>query len=247
MSKNKLWVFGTSHCLAHNIIGDSWADIVSQQLNFELVNLAQPATDNFFIYHCYLENLSNINKDDIVIVGWSHYSRKSFVLDKTNIKQQQVLADSIIYKTKHLELIRGISPPGSINKFLKLQPKNLGREYYDVWFDNYYSEHEQKCNQQSYMDSVELTCPAKYVPFFFSKESTDNLRLPNHAGYIVDFIAENNVMISSNDGHLNHHGHELWAKHIFKYIDINLNNRYNSNKTGHPRPHNSEKVCKKKI
>lgn len=218
----KLWVFGTSHCLPYNISGESWPDIVSANQQLKLINLAQPAADNFFIYHCYLENLPLINYNDLVIIGWSHYSRKSFIVDKNNVNQNKIINDSIIYKTKKYSLMRGINPPSDIERFLNLTPKSMNREYYDIWFNDYYSVHEQKCNQQSYMDSVELTCPCKYIPFFFSKESTHDLRLPNHAGYIVDFIAEYKLMISKTDGHLNHHGHVLWAENILKHIDTQV-------------------------
>lgn len=224
----KLWVFGTSHCSAYNIRDKSWADILAQNLHLELVNLSQPATDNFFIYHSYLENLSLINSNDLIVIGWSHYSRKSFIVDEQNINQSNAIKDSIVYTTKTCRLMRGINPPSGIDKFLNLAPKAMNREYYDRWFTDYYSSYEQLCNQQSYMDSVELTCPGHYVPFFFSKESINNLRIPtNHLGYIVDFINDNNLMISKDDGHLNSTGHKLWAEHILKYVDINLNNLYN--------------------
>jgi hypothetical protein len=214
-----LWVFGNSHCLPHGIQETGWPDIVSQKLALPLHNLAQPAADNFFIYQCFLENLSDIGKDDVVIVGWSHYSRKSFVRDSTNINQTSALPSSIIYPGRCCELVRGVRPAPDITRWLNLSPAASGVDYYDIWFRDYYSKYEQTLNQQAYMHSVELACPGRYIPFFFSKESVDTIQIPSHAGFIVDFIADHKVMISRNDGHLNPEGHRLWAEKIIQCIN----------------------------
>jgi hypothetical protein len=222
MNNPTLWVFGTSFCLPYNIDNDSngWPSIVAKKLSFQYKNFAQPASDNFFIYHTYLENRQKIKSTDIVIIGWSHYNRKSFVLNSYNVSQQEVIEKSIVYTTDTKKLIRSINPVRGVNYFLNLKPLDRGVNYYDQWYRDYYSEYEQICNQQSYMDSVQLTCPAKYIPFFFSKESILNIDVGKFpADCIADFVKENNVEISNNDGHLNKHGHQLWAEQLMSRIN----------------------------
>lgn len=223
---DNVWIFGSSVCLPFNLENpfDGWPNIIEQQLNTKCINLAQPAADNFFIYHCFKENLNKIKNTDLVIIGWSHYSRKSFVLDRSNPDQMSVIERSIIYKTNEHEFIRGINPPSGINTWLTMRPVDRGLRYYDTWFKNYYSEYEQKCHFQSYLDSVKLNCVSPCLNFYFSKESIqgiDTTKLIN-VGFITEFIKENNVAISSTDAHLNQLGHELWANYLIKSIDYHI-------------------------
>ena len=220
MSNPVIRVFGSSLCLPFNLdptIKD-WPTILQDTLQIKCINLSQPGADNFFIYHSYLENLKEFKNNDIIIIGWSHYSRKSFVLDKNNQDQVSLIPQSLVYKTKTKEFIRGNNPSVNVQQWLNMQPKNRNVPYYDTWFNKYYSEYEQKCNFQSYLDSVTLTCPGKYIPFFFSKESVNDINIPSHAGFITEFIIDNNVSISPTDAHLNEKGHSMWANHILKTL-----------------------------
>ena len=222
--KPKIWIFGHSVCLPYGLAEGTqgWADILSNKLGFDLINFARPATDNFFIYQCYLHYKNQIRKQDIVIISWSHYSRKSFVLNRSLESQTSVLDNSLHYVTGDHEFIRSVNTSvNNATKWLVMKPINRGIAYYDNWFENYYNPYEQKCNFQSYFDSVRLTCTGQYIPFFLSKESVEDIDIsgiPN-AGYMVEFILENNVMIGSDDIHLNEYGHKLWAEQIFKAID----------------------------
>ena len=223
LDKSTLWIFGHSVCLPFNLESpdDGWDILLSKKLDYNLVNLARPATDNFFIYQCYLQNKSKIKKQDTVLISWSHYSRKSFVLDRTNQQQLDVLDQSLIYKTNNYEFIRGVNKSvNDSNKWLAMIPVSRGVKYYDTWFENYYSAYEQKCNFQSYFDSVISSCGATYLPFFLSEESIldiDVSAVPN-AGSVVEFILKNNVMISDNDIHFNVAGHGLWAEHLYNIL-----------------------------
>ena len=218
---NTLWIFGPSMCLPFDLDReeDGWPYLVSQRLEMTCQNFSKSAADNFFIYHCYLEARDQIKKDDIVIIGWSHPSRKSFVLDRSNAKQIAILNNSIYYKTQTQEFIRSNNAiKDTWQKFLQLKkPSNKGVEYYDTWFTEYYSEYEQRCNFQSYFDSVEHTCKGFYIPFFFSKESTNGIDVDG-AGYMADFVLEHDVAISKDNCHLNKIGHKLWADNLIKYI-----------------------------
>jgi hypothetical protein len=46
-------------------------EIISQKLNLELINLADNASDNYSILQKFCDNVKNIKKNDLVIIGWS--------------------------------------------------------------------------------------------------------------------------------------------------------------------------------
>jgi len=97
----KLWIFGQSMCLPHGLNEEQgWPWLLSRQLNIDYKNFAQPGADNFFIYHTFLENCSLITQDDLVIIGWSHPNRKSFVLDDKNLFHKSRWKKELIKKLK---------------------------------------------------------------------------------------------------------------------------------------------------
>ena len=218
----KLWLFGHSLCLPFGLENEpGWGDLLAQDLGAELINLARPGVDNFYIYYCYQQALTHIAPEDYVVIGWSHYSRKSFVLDRSNKNQIDLLDSSLLYHSNGIEFIRSKNPiNGDSNKWLLMKPVSRGIDYYDNWFKDYYSEIEQKYNFQSYIDSVFHTCPGNYIPFFFSKESTTEIDITHkHAGFITEFIIENKVQISKDDIHLNETGHKMWANRLQSFVD----------------------------
>lgn len=221
---SQIWILGTSLCLPFNLenASDGWPSILSRQLGLESVNLAQPAVDNFFIYHCYREHFEKIQNTDIVIIGWSHYSRKIFELDRSNPNQMDMIEHSLVYKTKQHEFIRSNNQTSGVDRWINhMFPVTRGLKYYDNWYNNYYSAYEQKCHLQSFLDSVHLTCPAPCLHFFFSKESIENVNISrvSSAGFMAEFIKENNVAIDVADAHLNLKGHRLWADHLMQSLD----------------------------
>lgn len=215
---NKLWIFGHSLCLPFNLedtqIG--WANQLAEMLKLDLVNLSEPAVDNFFLYYKFLEYKSQINKDDIVVFGWSHYSRKLFMIDEKNPKHTQVIGTSLTYHTPKVNFMRNHNAvQGDPKKWLSMKPASRGVEFYDTWYNDYYNELEQKTHLQSYLDAVKYTCPGMYIPFYFSKESVEGVDIGEfHAGYATEFIIENQVSISNSDFHFNKVGHTMWADHI---------------------------------
>jgi hypothetical protein len=46
-------------------------EIISQKLNLELINLADNASDNYSILQKFCDNVKNVKKNDLVIIGWS--------------------------------------------------------------------------------------------------------------------------------------------------------------------------------
>jgi hypothetical protein len=216
-----LWIFGHSMCLPFDMPSDTlgWPHLLSKKLGIKYNNLAQNASDNFFIYSCYNYHKDKIQSDDIVIIGWSHPSRKTFVLDRTNPVHVENIDKGLMYQVGDIELIRSLNPvQDTMTKWLNMIPRNRGNKFYDTWFTNYYSEFEQSTNFKAYLDSVQLTCPGIYVPFYFNRESVKDLDVCG-AGYYLDFALENQVYISEQNVHLNESGHRQWAEVLLKYIN----------------------------
>jgi len=214
-----LWIFGPSMCRAHSVQEEQgWPFKLANKIKCSYKNFAEVAADNFFIYSSYLENKKHISSNDIVVIGWSHPSRKSFVFDDTNSAHRKILDKSLVYEQPNRKFIRSYNPINdSFFKWANLFPKSSGNEFYDTWFKNYYSDYEQECNLQSYYDSVKLTCKGQYIPFFFNKQSIVNIDVTG-IGFMLEFVTENQVYISENDMHLNPTGHALWADHLNNYI-----------------------------
>ena len=62
MNNPKLWIFGDSFSYPYNIEeSTSWPVLLSKKLKAELVNFAQPAADNFFIFNSFYENYNKIS------------------------------------------------------------------------------------------------------------------------------------------------------------------------------------------
>lgn len=216
----KLWIFGDSLSLPYNITQESngWPSILSAKLNCQYVSFAKPAVDNFYIYSCYLHALPNIGHNDIVVVGWTHPSRKSFVFDETNPVHVSALNDSYVFEAGNKFIRSKNVLNDTLSKWEKLLPLPRNKPFYDQWFQNYYSLAEQKTNLFSYYSSVLATCPGHYISFFFSKESIECLDIKHHAGTMLEFIKHNNCSISPQDAHLNESGHSMWADHMFDHV-----------------------------
>lgn len=52
-----------------------YPEIIAENFDFNLVNLAVPSTSNDQIFHSYVENINKIKPNDILIFGWTYVSR----------------------------------------------------------------------------------------------------------------------------------------------------------------------------
>lgn len=211
-----LWVFGDSLSLPYHLDDETqgWPYLLSKSLGMSLENFAKPAADNFYIYYCYQSNLDKIKDDDLIVIGWSHPSRKSFVLDRSNPSHLDIVDSSFVFPGKNIDFIRSNNKLNDTKtKMLNLRPKNTGKKFYDTWFENYYSDKEQKINFQSYIDSTLYTSPCTMLHFFFSKESVVDINASG-IGHMLDFIIENDLYLNENDMHPNLQGHREWASII---------------------------------
>lgn len=216
-----LWIFGDSLSMPFNLEDedDGWPLLISKHIGATCFNFANPGSDNFLIYHLYKNSLSKILEDDIVIIGWTHYSRKTFVLDRNNPAHMSDIEKSLVYKSGNDELFRANNViPASVEKWSSFAPlKKTDKLFFDQWFKNYYSTVEQKYHLEAYHHAVKSTVPCKYIPFHFSEESIENTNLDGPT--VLEFILKNNVQISQSDSHLNKQGHKLWAEVILKGLN----------------------------
>lgn len=60
-----------------------WPELLSEKLNFDLNNLGAEGSSNYEIFHSFCDNIENLKKDDIVIIGWSYKERFRIVNPKT--------------------------------------------------------------------------------------------------------------------------------------------------------------------
>ena len=95
-----IWIFGDSHSTAHKInVNQSWPFLLGVYYNAPVKNFARSAVDNFYIYKSIIQNLDTIQKNDKVIIGWSHPTRKTFVYNNYNEKHKLALKTSINYQS----------------------------------------------------------------------------------------------------------------------------------------------------
>ena len=223
VGRKTLWVFGQSHCLPYNLENKQkgWDTLLANKFNAKLKNFAKSSSDNLYIFSTVLQNANAIKKNDIVIVGWSHPARKSFVYD--TVQHKNVLKDSIQYDTKKHKFIRSKGHPkasltDSLKKVLSMQPKDSGIAYYDNWYKAYFNPAEQKINFQSYLLATKTILPTKkYVPFYFSKASVEDVKHTNKL-YVAEFIDKKKVAISKSDAHMNDDGHSQWCKILYNKL-----------------------------
>lgn len=218
-----LWIFGHSACTAYGLDNNqqSWMSLLATKLKAEGVyNFAQQGSDNLFIYHTITQHLLNIDQNDIVVVGWSHPTRKSFVYDKSNPMHHQCLPNGTIYngdpvffrsnnnkKSWSLDAITDFS----------IRHKSINNQsFFDNWYKNYFSEYECLLNFRAYLDSIYTQVTATYLPFYFSKESVDTIKVDPNSLYYIDYIIDHNAYISKKDLHANQTGHQLIADFLYQ-------------------------------
>jgi len=121
---NKLWVFGDSFSATNkrNIIEkwrklyikwkgytpNVWCEFLNDSLQLKLHNLSISATDNYTIFDSIIHSLEKINKDDVIIIGWSNTIRFRVVGVENSFKTIRPHSLSFITKlnkyTKNIDL-----------------------------------------------------------------------------------------------------------------------------------------------
>lgn len=218
----KLWVFGASNCLPWKLsqADQSWMHQLAHRLDADLELHAHEACDNLYIYHKICQNHSRMHDDDCVVVGWTHPNRKTWVMDTENPKHQELCGskDVLVYQDTPTFFRAYNNSVPSLSHWLKLKPKPQGQTFFDQWFQNYYSRHEQDLNLQSYMDSASLRLPKRHVFFYFSSESVAGVTdCPERLCYL-DWVQQKQVNISQDDMHANPNGHAMLCQLFYQSL-----------------------------
>ena len=53
----------------------TYGEIISKELNYELINLGKGGSDNYTIFETFCKNVKKIKDNDVVIIGWSDVCR----------------------------------------------------------------------------------------------------------------------------------------------------------------------------
>ena len=83
---NNLWIFGDSFSSKFINVKPEYVELlgfeprifgnyISEEFNLNLKIIAKPSKDNYTIFHDVIDNLDEIQKNDVVIVGWSDVVR----------------------------------------------------------------------------------------------------------------------------------------------------------------------------
>lgn len=216
----RLWIFGASNCLPWRLEdpAQGWMNMLATSLDADLSSHAQEACDNLYIYHKIVEQVPNMSADDFVVVGWTHPSRKTWVLDPENPEHAN-LADSddtLIYPGDPTFFRAYNNSQPNLVHWSLFQPVNYGKKFFDTWFNNYYHRHEQDLNLQSHLDSARQRLPKNTVFFYFSEESLTGIDPTPTGVRYLEFVTQKQVNIDDKDMHANPAGHEMLFKMFYK-------------------------------
>jgi hypothetical protein len=234
-----LHVFGSStvfNFTEESGIGDSklsWPYLLANELGYSLNVYAKPAVCNSFIGRQIIQNLDNIQKDDMVIVLWGHWSRVMFGMDKDTMKSMDIESDSLLYPSHSndddLVWVRSKGPPKKWISIPSLN-NNYGRPYYDYYFKNYYFDQHRHLEDMENILLIKLLLEKNDINYMFTAHDTTFLNknyseskktlsmitdanwiLPNNMGRI-EISNMNEWHISKDDQHFSIDGHKQIAK-----------------------------------
>ena len=97
---NKLWIFGDNASAIfgktkerrfkyykeyrNGIFPKTWSELLSKELGYDLRNMAVSGQSNYDIFDMFCKCIDQIQKDDIVIIGWGYIERFRLVDEATN-------------------------------------------------------------------------------------------------------------------------------------------------------------------
>ena len=213
-----LWVYGASNCTPWRLPSSEqcWTNILAESINHKLHLRSEEGCDNTFIYHKFISDLDAHSPDDLVVIAWSHPNRKTFVFDENNpLHQEQAAKGALVYQGDPIWFRSNNKQATSgVTDWLTLLPKPRGNQFFDTWFSNYHSEHEQRLNFGAYQDSTKIRSKCRMYQFYFSLESISGMDINCSAITYLEFVLKNKVWIEKDDLHCNAQGHQLLASQI---------------------------------
>jgi len=203
-----LYVNGDSHSLGNNVKDKTkiFASLLSQALNFELVNASKSGASNDSIIRTTCNYLAN-NQPDLVVIGWSTWEREEWEYQGQfyNINSYHgAIPKSLI--TKYKNWVTEQTPETLIEKsqqihekIYKLHCELIEKQIPHVFFNCMYNFFEIK-NQQDWNNS--------YVGPY-----------ENDSSYY--WYLKNRNFVTDNWYHFGEDGHQAWADFLIDYIKEN--------------------------
>jgi len=203
-----LYVNGDSHSLGNNVKDKTkiFASLLSQALNFELVNASKSGASNDSIIRTTCNYLAN-NQPDLVVIGWSTWEREEWEYQGQfyNINSYHgAIPKSLI--TKYKNWVTEQTPETLIEKsqqihekIYKLHCELIEKQIPHVFFNCMYNFFEIK-NQQDWNNS--------YVGPY-----------ENDSSYY--WYLKNRNFVTDNWYHFGEDGHQAWANFLIDYIKEN--------------------------
>lgn len=214
-----IWIFGDSYSTSFNhisVINDwgkdyinfkgyvpkSFGDIISDKLDTEVKHFARGGICNDTIYELICENAPLINKDDIIIIGWSELTR--FRLSGRDSEWCHLISNSQNNFSELPNVSENTLDEVFVNRSLKL----------------YVDEYMKRRNFLNWLfrDNILI----HWTPF------VHQFKFILGYGGISTISLETNDLIK--DGHYSETGHKQISNNLIKLIgDKNLRDMYNNN------------------
>jgi hypothetical protein len=219
--ENKLWIFGCSHStrIFKNANQTEWitpyTEILSEKLNLELYNREQSACGNDFILQAFIENISNLKKNDLVILQLTHFSRNNFYCE---IENEKVFGCYHIKQTPIVDIWKHPVNQAYLSIYEKLFPQTIINIFELV------KQIENTLGIKIYIFSIEDW--NRYSTFFYkhyfnSKQliKFGDERFTSLGEYSLTYKLPTLVETGElNDGHMSSESHKRVADLIYKYI-----------------------------
>jgi hypothetical protein len=204
---------------------DTWPKILSKLLSKDLINLGKAASSNYSIFRQFISVSEKIDKNDILIFGWTSILRYSFNDIHNNLvdilpnhknhfpslkTHEEILLnrDSVVWVYEILDYI----------KFINLFCEKINCRVYHWTSDNEITKFVYKNNPEliqklNFISVDELKCNS-----MFSANMFDYFCNPKHydGNNVAKIVDETNNLI--NDRHLGEFGHKAQSKLFYEYI-----------------------------
>lgn len=211
--KNKLYVLGDSFSALYftqpdidspyeryrkyrgGTLPKTWSELLSEEIDFPLVNLAEAGSSNYQIWDTFCEISQKIERGDYLFIGWTDtmrfrmYSEKTKKFEKSNILTDRHLFNDISENT--------------INEMVA----NRANDYWTIEIYNW----EKIIRRMS--EIIGFT----YYPWSFFNQFPDYNILPTLFNLGATRIAEE-TNGEVNDMHLGEIGHQIQSKYFLDKI-----------------------------
>lgn len=149
-----------------------YPELLSEHFDANLINKSFGGTDNETIFFKFIDEFSNIGKDDLVIFGWSNVTRFSFVErgmwisstcrpDVNFVKEMLVNRDHKLYKDRQFQLIEFLDkvlPSQKVIhwKWSHIVTHSIGEETNMEVKDNHYNEYGHQMVAKKMIEGLQI-------------------------------------------------------------------------------------------